>query len=113
MPAKKLEETLFFRWGLWLATHKKWVLLFWACLIVYAAVLAPRFVNSLTTTNLYVYDSEAKKAQELIDRKFPAAYFEQDLIVVNSDKYTFDDQIFQQQVNLNASCWANAYMQHS
>ena len=94
----KLEETWFFRCGFWLATHKKWVLLFWTALIVFSAVMAPRFVSGLTSTNLYVYDSQARQAQQLIDQEFPAAYSEQDLIVVDSDKYTFADQVFQEQV---------------
>jgi RND superfamily putative drug exporter len=95
---KSVEETLFFCWGFWLATHKKWVLLFWTCLILFSAVMAPRFMNSLTTTELYVYDSEAKQAQNLIDREFPTTFFEQDLIVVDSDIYTFDDQEFKERI---------------
>ncbi len=90
-----LEETAFYRLGMWLATHKKWILFFSFLLFVFSAATAPIFMSNLKTTNPVVVDSQAQRAKELIDSRFSKKYTEQDLIVFHSGKFIFDDPAYQ------------------
>lgn len=95
MVKKKVEQTLFFRWGMWSAKHKKRIIFSWILLIVLAAMLAPTFMKNMKSTSLYVRQSQAEQAQKLLESQFSQSFSEQDLIVVHSDEQTFDEQEFQ------------------
>ena len=91
-------QSVFYRYGLFLARHH-WVVVFsWIFLFIGGLLLIPQFQNNLTGIPLNVNGSDSQRVQTLLQQHFVHAFSEQDLIVFNSDSLTVQDAAYRQVV---------------
>jgi RND superfamily putative drug exporter len=98
LEKKPLSNTAFFRWGQFMAKRRWVVVCAWLLIVVLAASFAPVFQKNVTTTSMFVRDSNAQEAQTLINEQFSKAFDEQDLIVFHSKTSALSDSTTKQQI---------------
>ena len=67
------KPSLTMRWGLWVAAHKRQVLLGWLVLFIVAAAAYPHLMASLSAPDYSVTGSDSAQVTDLIQSDFSAA----------------------------------------
>ncbi|GAB3312615.1 MMPL family transporter [Epidermidibacterium keratini] len=87
------------RWGMWCATHARWVVLGWGVVLTAAALLLPRFAESLSGSSIAVSGSESARTEQLLEQEFDRGVTEDAIIVIASERLTMRDSEFQRAIS--------------
>jgi RND superfamily putative drug exporter len=98
MSRTAIQETAFYRFGKWTATHQWRVIVIWLLVLAGSALFAPLFGENLTTTSIFVRDSQAKFTQDVVQQNFSQSFTEQDILVFHSKQLEFHHEAYQKVV---------------
>ncbi|MGW3094753.1 MMPL family transporter [Streptomyces sp. NPDC001102] len=87
------------RWSTWVARRRWWVLSFWGVVVVVSGLFYPHLVSSLVASDYSVTGSDSQQVSQLLEKEFPAAGAEQDVIVFDADHLTIKDKEYVQVVD--------------
>jgi RND superfamily putative drug exporter len=79
-----LRSSRLYRWGVWVARHRRFVLIAGMFLLVLGTILHPVLERALGPANYQVQGSEATHAEQLLEQRFPKLGSEDDALVFYS-----------------------------
>lgn len=79
-----MKGTLFYRWGGWVSAHARSVVIVWVIGLIGCAALYPSLRSALGAPDYRVDGADSTRAVALLERYFPAAGDEQDVLVFYS-----------------------------
>lgn len=95
---RRRREPALYRIGFWAARHPILIILGWLLLLAAATVSADYFTSHLTSGGNEVSGSESRRAEEVIEARFPAVADETDIVVLHAPRLTAQDDRFRRAV---------------
>jgi RND superfamily putative drug exporter len=100
MTVSNDKSNFFYRWGLFVARQRWWVLGGWLVLLLAAGLFIPQFQKSLTFAGFEVNQSDSQQVAKLLKTRFSQQFAEQDVLVFHSATMTLNEPAYQQTVQI-------------